>query len=69
MPATAILTLTNIATGGMFYPRKQACDATGTAVAGVYDEIAIDDYVNIAIAQTDATTSVTVWFILERYGD
>jgi hypothetical protein len=65
MPTQTLLAVANSATGALYLTRKQATDAAAAVIAGVYDEVAIDDIVNIKIDQTDPTTSVDVWVMLE----
>ena len=63
MPSIPLLTITNAATNGLFFVRKQAVDPTGTAIAAWYDEFAIDDYLNVKIDQSNDGTSIDVWEI------
>lgn len=68
-PANTILTLTNAATDGWFYPRHQVHDATGAGVTydgtnEVYEAPPIYDKVTITIAGANAGDSVTVWLLM-----
>ncbi len=69
-PTQTILTLTNAATDGWFYPRTPAQDPTGTDVTydatnEIYIPFAIDDTITITIAQANNDDNVNVWLILE----
>lgn len=69
-PATTILSITNAATDGVFYPHAQAQLNDGTALTydGTYKvpaEIAIFDNVKVTIAGANAADYVTVWMAVE----
>lgn len=68
-PAVTILTLTDAATDGWFYPRAVAQDTAGADVTfdgtnELYTEIPICDYVNVKIDEANAGDSVDVWMLL-----
>lgn len=52
-----ILVVTNSATDALYAPRKQACDATGAAITGVYDCFPVNGTLTLALAQCDALTN------------
>lgn len=61
-PAFNILVLTNVNTDAYHLPRKQASDAAGAAITGVYDRFVVADKVSASVAQGDAVTNgVKVW--------
>lgn len=67
-PAQTILSVANAATDGWFFPQALIhVNTTGAAVAATYDWIAIDDFVNVNIAQADNGDSVDVWLLLMDY--
>lgn len=63
-PIQTILTLTDNITDGWFYPRALLDSAAGADLAGVYDAMPIDDYLEVSVAQGDAG-SVTAYFLVE----
>lgn len=69
-PSNVILTLTNSATAGWFYPRHIVHDEAGTAYKWdgtneVYEPVPVDDFINVAIAQANAGDNVDVWLLFE----
>lgn len=64
-PTYNLLVRSNSATGGWFFPMLQACDAAAGAIAGVFTNPVVHDYLNILIAGADAGDSVEVWVELE----
>ena len=64
MPALTILTRSNSATDGVFFPRVQAVDNTASSISGVYEMYAIDDFVKVTIAQANNGDSADVWLYL-----
>ena len=51
-----ILVITNSATDALHAPRKQASDAAGAAVSGVYDLYPLNGTITLSVAQSDALT-------------
>ena len=69
-PVRTLLTLTDNATDGWYYPRVQVHGVTGTALTLdgtrlMVDLFAIADYVSVVVAQGNAG-SVTVYLLVER---
>ncbi len=69
-PSLTILTLTDAATDGYFYPRHQVHTEAGAGITydganEVYEPVPIHDKVKVTIAQADNSDSVDVWFLLE----
>ena len=65
-PTRSILTLTNVTADGWFHPSVQAQDTAGGAIAGIYQDIPIFDYLNVKIDQGNAGDSVDVWMLLRE---
>lgn len=68
-PANTILTVSNAATSGWFYPRHVTHTEAGAAVTydgtnEVYEPPAIWDKVKVTIAQANANDSADVWLLL-----
>lgn len=63
-PTQTLLTKSNANTDAWFSPRVQACDTSGAAITGWYEEMVICGYVNVAVAQGDAGT-VDVTLLVE----
>ena len=55
-----IIVLSNTATDVLHAPRKQASDATGAAISGVYDLFPLNGTVTISLAQSDALTGALI---------
>ena len=64
-PSYTLLSLTNAATDGWFYPQVQIHTSAGAAIAGEYTPFLVFDFVNILVAQANNGDSVDVWFLLE----
>lgn len=70
-PAMTILTITDAATDGWWYPRAATHSTAGAALlyaaggAAVADTVAIADTVKVTIAQANAADGVNVWLLLE----
>jgi hypothetical protein len=69
-PANTILTITDAATDGWFYPRHQIHDEAGAGVTydgtnEVYEAPPIFDKVKVTIAQANDADSADVWLLLE----
>lgn len=63
-PKPPILTVSNAATDGWFYPLAQADNQAGVDITGMGAPIAIDDYVTVTIAQAnngDGVTATILW--------
>ena len=63
-PTQSLLTISNANTDAWFYPRAVAHGITGSALTW-YDEIPIDAYVNVAVAQGDPG-SVDVYLLVDE---
>lgn len=68
-PAQTILTLTNLNTDALFYPRIAACDSVGAAVTfdGTHAQLipaVVDDYIAVTVAQGNDKT-IDVWITVE----
>lgn len=68
-PVKTILTVTNNNTSGWYYPREIVQDTTGADVTydgsnEVYEEIPVNDYVTVTVAQGDTDQTVDVWLLL-----
>ncbi len=66
-PDVTILTRSNSATDGWFYPKVQKHDNAGAAITGDYDDPVVHGGVlSVAVAQADALADcVVVYFYLE----
>ena len=63
-PAVPILTVTNGATDGWFYPMAQADNTSGADITGMGLAVAIEDYITVTIAQAnngDGVTATIIW--------
>ncbi len=65
-PTYNFIKVSNAATDGWFYPRVQVCDTVGSAIAGEYTPLVIDDLVNILIEGANAADNVDVWLMLRE---
>lgn len=68
-PSVTILSLTDGATGGWFYPRAAVHSTAGAALTlegsePVTDMIPIHDYINVLIDDANAGDSVNVWLMV-----
>lgn len=63
-PSVTILSLANGATDARYSPRINMHDTSGASL-GASEFIAIDDYINVSIAQANAADSVSVWLTIE----
>lgn len=63
-PSTTMLTLTNAATDGVFYPRTLVHDTAGATIAANYTPFLINDRVNVLIDGANALDNVDVWLLL-----
>ena len=59
-PKVPVLTVTNAATDGWFYPMAQADNQAGADITGMGAPIAISDYVKVTIAQANDGDGVTM---------
>jgi hypothetical protein len=67
--ARTLLTRTNSSTGGVFYPRAQASDSTGTAISGQYGRLYLSGAtVTVSVAEGDAAGVVLVRMIVVEEG-
>ena len=63
-PSYDILTLTNAATDGLFFPRTEADDNAGSAQTAVDQMYPVHDNVNVKIQGANAGDSVDVWLYM-----
>lgn len=59
-----ILAVTNSATDALFHPRAKAVDNANAAITDSHDRFAVNDKVNVALAQCDALTDAVTAYIL-----
>lgn len=66
--AETVLTLTNHTADAIYYPRVQASDSVGAAIAGAYDRIFLIGTPKVTIAQGGGVTSgsVILYFSSDR---
>lgn len=69
-PSRAILTLTNKNASGWFHPQTPVMNGLGVAVTfngsnELYQEIPVDDHINVSIDDADAPDNVDVWIMVE----
>lgn len=69
-PSYNLLSLANVATDGLFLPRKEVVDQAGAALVfaaadGVPGMIPLDDIINVLIDDADDGDSVDVWLYLQ----
>lgn len=63
-PAMSVLTVTNAATDGWFFPNAQADNQAGADITNHGQPIAVADYINVTIAQAnngDGCVVTLVW--------
>lgn len=65
-PAVPILTVTNAATDGWFYPRAVAVSTANAAITNSGERIAVSDYLVATIAQANNADGVTVTIVYEE---
>lgn len=70
-PPKTILTVTDNATSGWFYPREIIDDTTGTAVTfdgtnEMYAPIPVSDYIKATVAQGDSDQTLDVWILIRE---
>jgi hypothetical protein len=68
-PANTLLTITDAATDGWFYPRHTVHDEAGAAITydgtrEVHEAPPIFDKVTVTIAQANAADNIDVWLLL-----
>jgi hypothetical protein len=64
-PSFTFLTLTNAATDGWFFPRMDTHTVAGAVITDGQDWPALDDFVNVSIAQANAADNIDVWFLID----
>lgn len=65
-PATEIITVSNAATSGWFYPMHQAqTSSAGADITNQGSPVVIDDYINAKISQANNDDGVTAVIIYE----
>lgn len=69
-PSMPVLTLTDAATDGWFYPKAIAHDTAGTAVTfdgtnEIYTKIPFHDRVKVTIAGANANDNADVWLMVD----
>lgn len=67
-PSNTILTITDAATDGWFYPRHQIDDEAGAGVTydgtnQVYEPVPVHDLINVAIAGANAADNADIWIL------
>lgn len=65
-PAITILTRSNSATDGTFYPRVLLHDTSAAALTAVYDTIPVDGYITVAAAQGNNGETVAVTILYDE---
>lgn len=63
-PSRTILTLTDTATDGWFYPQANVCSTAAANQAAIWTKIPIADYVKVTIDQANAADNVDVWLMI-----
>ena len=53
-PVLTILTLTNVTGDGWYFPRQLMDDTAGADLTGVYEALAVAEYLTVSIAQSNA---------------
>lgn len=64
-PAMTILTRTDTATSGWFYPRVLLDDTSGADLTAVYDALPVDDHLKVTIAQSTSGKTIRVYVLYE----
>lgn len=70
-PGQTLLSITNAATDGWFYPRVETVSTSGAALlyaadgTAVTDRLVVADRINVKIDQANAGDSVNVWLLME----
>lgn len=64
-PAMTILTRTDTATSGWFYPRVLLDDTAGADLTAVYDSLPVDDHLKLTIAQSTIGKTIRVYVLYE----
>lgn len=64
-PVQTLLTKTNANTDAWVYPRVLLQDTSGANLTALYDELSIDDYVTVSVAQADAGSLVVTLLVEE----
>lgn len=65
-PTVTILTVSNAATDGWFYPMAQAVNQANTAITNQGTPIVCDDYVKVTIAQANDADGVVATILYEK---
>lgn len=65
VPAVPILTITNAATSGWFYPRAAAVNTGNTAITNSFALIAVSDYIKVTIAQANNADGINVTIVYD----
>lgn len=63
-PTVTLLTRSNSATDGWFFPRQQVQDSAGANIAGVYEAVPFDDTITVSVAQADNNETVTATLLI-----
>lgn len=64
-PAVSILTISNAATDGWFYPRAAAVNQSNTAITNSSERIAVNDYIKATIAQANDADGCVVTVVYD----
>lgn len=65
-PAQTILSVANTATDGWDYPRALMQGADGADLTGVYDALAVDDYLTLSVGGANDGDTVTFTILVEQ---
>lgn len=66
LPSYNILVITNAATDGYFAVRKPCVDTANAAITNSHAPIAVNDYIQLDIAQANNGDSVTIWLYMDK---
>lgn len=64
-PSVPLLTVTNAATNGYFAPRSGCVTAAAAAITDSNAPFAVNDYIQIDMAQANDGDSVSVWLMVD----
>lgn len=65
LPAQPILTLTNNATSGWYYPRATVVSTAAAAITNGFDALPLAGYVGVDVAQSTDTKTIAVTLVYE----
>lgn len=64
-PSLTLLSITDAATDGWFYPRANIHNTSGTAQTSTWTLLPVYDMINVAIAQANNNDNIDVWLLVE----